>query len=286
MKDRAGRRRASRGHPLAFALPVLAIFVLYYLVRPPQPELGTASESRVAEIHITAELVGEIAAEREAVIGRRATDEEIDALIRTYVDEEVLLREAAARGIDCSGCNGRRHLISRILFVLDGPRSVPTEEDLSGFFSEHQSEYGVPERVSFEHVFFSGKPSDEELERALASLNDGGDRKEIGERFWMGNEIAEITQEEVRAVMGDGFAKVLFEEAGDSWSGPHPSSRGQHFVRLKKRHAPRLPELDDVRIRVEQDWERWQLTTVRERLLTELRDSYVVRVDEFDKANL
>ena len=263
-------------HLIVFVASVAAIFGLYFVLRPESVDANV--------IHVTSATVREIAAERQSVMGREATRSELQELVRNYVDEEVLLREAVARGVDCSGCNGRRHMISRALFLLDESPRRPTVEEVSEFYEANKERFRIPARISFEHAFFTQEPSAEEASRHLAILRNGGRASQLGERYWMGSSLDRISADEISAVMGREFATGLFALDVNEWLGPLRSGRGWHLVKVHDHVGSRQAELSEVRPLVEMEWERDRRKSSRQRLLTGLRAHYLVRIDPLEEA--
>ena len=261
------------GKGLIFPLAVLTIFVIYFAVAPKVPSAN--------EIRVTRAMALEIASEREAVIGRQPNLKELEVLVRAYAEEEMMIFEADARGIEHQGCPSRKHLINRLLFVLDDAPRVPTRDDLLVFLAENQELYQVPERVSFEQVFF---PTEEpaKVTQVLEELRSGADRKNYGKRYWTGNEIANITRLEIETSMGKEFAENVISAHANEWVGPFESSRGIHLIRVTGRLDARPAKFEEVRIQLEHDWDRQRRLTARERLVGKFKDSYAVTIDSLD----
>lgn len=262
--------------PIGFMVATAAIFGWYELKQTPEPGVAT--------IRITRELIHEVVADREAVEGRELETAELRQLVEQYVDEEVLLREAVAQGMDCSGCDGRRHLISRALYVFDDPIPEPTEAQLVAYHAQQQDDLMLPDRRSFHHVYFKAEPSPAAVAGHLSELREGKQIDNRGDRYWMGSDLASTSEAEVAAVMGPEFARDLFALPLGSWEGPLQSSRGWHLVRVDRHQPARPATLDEVRPIVQQSWERDRRLFNRQMLLASLRPNY--EVDLTDLADL
>jgi hypothetical protein len=77
--------------------------------------------------------------QNQNVAKRAPTDMELDALIDTYVRDEVLNREARALGLDQDDTNVRSWLSKRMEFYLEGNAIVapPTEDQLAAFLQKN-----------------------------------------------------------------------------------------------------------------------------------------------------
>jgi len=66
----------------------------------------------------------------------------------------------------------------------------------------------------------------------------------------------------------------------DSWEGPVPSSYGLHLVRIDARKAAAPPQLAEVRVLVQREWENERRIRARDERLQALRERYEVVVEE------
>ncbi|HEY0466367.1 MAG TPA: peptidylprolyl isomerase [Polyangiaceae bacterium] len=101
--------------------------------------------------------------------GREPTREELLALHRVWIDNEILYREGLKLSGGVAGASTREQLISRSLVEIDRkvrPTSVPDEE-LLRWFDSHRDRYDQPARFDFEDASPPGQPS-EAIVRALA----------------------------------------------------------------------------------------------------------------------
>ena len=114
-----------RREPLAhFAAAALALFTLYGLVAPPEQE----------PIRVTAQMARDLVAERRELLGRPLTPEERRGVLESFVDEEVLVREAMARDFVRHDSKIRGRLVGKMVFLLDDEPPEPSAEALEAFY--------------------------------------------------------------------------------------------------------------------------------------------------------
>jgi PPIC-type PPIASE domain len=226
-------------------------------------------------IVVTKEAASGLAAAREELLLRPLTDEERERVVSEFVDEEVLLREAYRQGLDRDDPRIRRWLIDKVEFLIDEEPGEPAPEDLDALFRENPEAYKTPRAVSFDHVFYaSGVP-----EAILAHLRSGADFAELGDAFWLGKSLRRFSELELSTTFGAEFgARVLALDVGE-WTGPIPSSRGAHFVRVTAQHEPELPSRKDVEWALREDWLRARRQEARARKLSELRALYRIEIE-------
>ena len=225
-------------------------------------------------IVVTKDLAEALAKEREELLLRPLTNEERERVLSEFIDEEVLLREAYRQGLDRGDARIRRWLIDKVEFLIDEQPEEPTPADLDALFREKPERYMTPRGLSFDHVFYaSGEP-----EAVLSRLRAGADFTRWGDAFWLGRSLRRFSELELSTTFGADFtARVLALPIGE-WTGPVPSSRGAHFVRVTETHEPELPSRKDVDWTLREDWLREKREESRARKLEELRARYRIEI--------
>lgn len=253
--------RAWFAEPLVqFALGGAVIAALYQLLAP-------AEEAAGQRIEVRASVVSELVAEREAVLGRTLDAEEVAAVRAGYVDQEVLVREAFARGLHLHDGRVRHRLADKMLFLIAEEPAAPTEQDLRSFLEQNRERYRIPERVSFEHRFFG-----EDRPAAEAALVSGGE----GEAFWLGPSFEETAAHQLLPAFGPAFTIAIIDAPRGEWSGPIESSQGWHLVRLIARHPPEDPPYELIADRLAVDWLVETRAALRRAELERLRQRYLI----------
>jgi peptidyl-prolyl cis-trans isomerase C len=217
--------------------------------------------------------------------GSEPTAEETQALVDTFVGNEILYREALAHGLDRGDIIVRRRLVQKMQFLLENlePTGTPTEAELQAFLEAHAERYRVPERLTLTHVFIStdahGPEAQTIASRLLPRLRGGDDASGLGDPFLHGHTFTLRTRRELAGMFGAGFVDQVAGASLGEWSGPVSSSFGWHIVRVTERRPARLPDLAEVRRSVQQDWEEERRTELDHKALERLRQRYEVRVD-------
>jgi PPIC-type PPIASE domain len=225
-------------------------------------------------IVVTQETQAALMAAREELLLRPLTAEEREKVVSDYVDEEVLLREAYRERLDRDDPRIRRWLIDKVEFLIDEEAREPTSEELDALFRERPDAYRTPRAVSFDHVFYASG----QAEPILPRLRAGADFAALGDEFWLGKSLKRFSELELSTTFGPDFtARALALPIGE-WTGPIPSSRGAHFVRVTARHEPELPSRKDVEWALREDWLLARREEARARKLAELRARYRIEI--------
>lgn len=218
-------------------------------------------------------------------------EEELERLIKDYVREEALYREALALGVDQNDYVIKQRMIQSIQFITNGFVTAGveiTDEDIADYFGRNRDDYYIDPIVTFTHVFYSTEHRSQEEAtslalRKLAELNRDGvpftGAPQHGERFPYFVNYVERDPAFVASHFGSRMAEALFElgESNSEWRGPFVSPYGVHLVMLTRNVAGRYPTLEEVAESVRQDAEREALDAAQEAAIQAIVDTYQVR---------
>lgn len=248
---------------VAFAGLGGAFFLVYHL--------STADE-RVIEVSQADQ--GSLVADYEMLTGRKVDAAQKKVLVDDYVANEVLFREAIARGMHLTDKETRQKLTDKMRFLVAGAPGEPTEEQLIDFYSDNLNLYQSEPKVSFDHVFYQAQPQD--APRLLKVLNDGGAVE--SDEFWMGRQMVNYGQSMVRGMFGQAFLEQIGRAPQGAWVGPITSIRGVHFVRVNAVSAPEMMPYAQVRDQVRQDWSNRQIEAAIAGQMAVMKPKYEIHV--------
>ena len=183
--------------------------------------------------------------------GHDPNDEELYALRRVWLDNEVLYREGLALQVDKGDSAIRERVIFKALSVVDAGLKLPHVDDkvLREWFERNRAKYDEPARYDFEEAVLSGETSDAALRDFAASLNAGapGEAK-AGLRVFKGRPHANLEQS-----YGAEFAQALETSPAGEWR-VLPSREGPRVIRLQSITSPRPASFENLGGVVLQDW--------------------------------
>ena len=211
---------------------------------------------------------------REMRLGAVLTDDQRRQVEQAYIDEQVLVREALALGLDQ---DGRIHdiLAQKMRHVLSGEVIQPTEDELRTYYVAHRARYvPLPAVTLDELVVGSSDPLPESLADQLRQgvAADQLVSDQIGHR----GVLPRTTRSDLTAMFSAELADRVFQTASGQWVGPHHSVRGQHWLRVGARSDQTPPPLDVIRDQVRLDWITDEEETRLERQVAELRARYTI----------
>jgi len=221
---------------------------------------------------------------------RPPTAEELDGLVRQYIRETVLYREALTMGLNQHDTVIRRRLAQKLEFLAKDLVTLtpPTEEELRAYFGLHQQRYQEPVRYNFTQIFLDrdkrGDATLDDAEMIKATLIAKGEAIEdagaLGDGFLLQNEYREMSQAEIQKLFGSDFAESLVEKSPGQWHGPLLSGYGVHLVYVSHISDPPPRGFGEVRERVVQDWTTEKSEELNEQFYASLRDQYTVVIEE------
>lgn len=247
-----------------FLIAAAAIFLLY----------GSVTASR-AEIEVTVAVQKSLSEDYEMMTGHKPDAAARQKLIDDYVANELLFREAVARGMHMSDKTTKQRLIDRVRFMISGAPDDPSEDALLGFYASHPDLYRAEPRMSVNHVFYEKAPPPE-VKSILARLNKG--ERADGDDFWMGHDLPNYGISMLRGMFGQPFLESLGKAPVGEWIGPIQSRQGWHLVRVSDRSDARLLPYPEARDQVLQDYNLRQTGAAVKKELARLKEDVDVDI--------
>ena len=227
-------------------------------------------------IVITSEVDDEAEEVFEAARGRQPNRDELTAMQRIWLDNEVLYREGLAMQLDKGDTTMRERLIFRALSVIDSNLKLPPYDDntLRNWFESHRAKYDEPARFDFQEAVLSGDNSEAAVRAFVADLNAGkpGDAK-AGLRVFKGRPHANLAQS-----YGPKFVKALEESPPGEWRS-QPTQSGWRAIRLDAITPSRPASFESLRGVVLQDWTDVTMAEQRTAAVRNLAKKYTIKLE-------
>ncbi|MEM9460275.1 MAG: peptidylprolyl isomerase [Myxococcota bacterium] len=260
-----------RGPWVSLVLVGAVLWGLYRLARPPSPH----------EVEVRAATVAALEDDFVRQHGESPTPAQVQGLVDDWVERELLVREARARGLDRADPIVRRRLAQKMRFVLEQAEPVddPGDEILQQWLDEHPRSYRRPSRRGFVHVFVAGHDASSQAQarRWVARLEAGEDPTGQGDAFAHGPVQGPADRAALGQRYGESFAQVVQAAPVGRWVAIE-SSFGWHAVHVDVEQPGVALPLAQVRDRVLADWQRQRRDQNLARGLKALRQRASVRV--------
>jgi len=275
------------------------------------PRAGTAP------IVVTAGDVGRLRLDYTRETGLEPTPADEAALVEKALQEELLFREALARGLDRNDRSVRNWLVEQMRVLSDGTpddderlytralklgldrtdvvvRRIlvqkmrllaartgerrPGDAELEAFYAGHRDEYRPPDRVTFWHVFVH---ADTDADALLARIRGDApeDAARWGDSFGVPPHVIAQSPSQVDKLFGPEVARMVTRAGIRTWIGPVRSPYGLHLVWIEARVPGTPPLFAAVRERVLERWQDEQRGLRVAALLRDLERRYALRVE-------
>jgi hypothetical protein len=208
--------------------------------------------------------------------GRAPSDEELYALRRVWLDNEVLYREGLALGLDKGDKAIRERVIFKALSVVDANVKRPAIEEavIRQWFEKNRARYDEPARFDFEEAVIAGSRSDAVARSFADALNAGNPGEvEAGLRMFTGRPHENIVQS-----YGEEFARALEGLAPGEWRAL-PSREGLRVMRLKSITPAKRAVFEELGGIVYQDWNDAVMAGQRSDAVRALARKYRIEVE-------
>lgn len=262
----AGAVRWLREPLLHFLFAGGALFGVDHLVN------GAADDDRT--------IVVDAAVDREALEvfrtarGREPNADELYALRRAWLDNEVLYREGLALQMDKGDKAIKDRVVFKALSMVNAGLKLPPVDDatLRVWFEAHRDRYDEPARYDFQEAVLAGDPSEAALRAFATALNAGtAVESQAGLRVFQGRPHANIVQS-----YGPEFAAELEAAAVGQWRAMRHGD-GWRVMRLESITPVKPASFEALRGVVLQDWTDNVMAEQRTAAVREMARKYTVR---------
>ena len=258
------------------------LFALYSAVSGPAP-------APTNQIVIEPERVAQLAAGYEAVWRRRPDDNELNALVESYVREEIYYREALALGLEQDDTIIRRRLQQKMEFLTDSGAEFlePDPGELEAYYAANEQRFQDAPSIALEQIFLGQNAAPERITAALTALRSDTETAplSLGERTLLPAQLELSEPTAIDSVFGAGFFNELAQLPERVWAGPVESGYGVHLVRIRDSRPARVPPLEEVRDAILREWKSAKAVELREQVYARLRARYDVVLPDAAAAN-
>jgi hypothetical protein len=244
--------------------------------------LNSTAQQAPDEIVLTRGQLHSLQAQFRRTWQRPPRPEELQALVDSWVREEIFYREGLAMGLDRDDPVVRRRVAQKLEFIADDSgAAAPTDAELQAWLDAHAERYRVEPRYTLSQLYFDAARHGDrlyaELARARRALDQG--RAAEGDATLLPPALQRATATQVQRIFGESFAEALAALPVDSWHGPVRSTFGVHLVRLSASEPARPATLAEARAEAESDFLQHRAARASAARYQALRARYAVRVD-------
>lgn len=207
--------------------------------------------------------------------GKDPNTDELYALRRVWLDNEVLYREGLALQMDKGDKAIRDRVIFKALSMINAGLKLPPVDDstLKAWFEKHRQKYDEPARYDFSEAVTSGDDATEAGAQAFAArLNSAsGGEANTSLRVFKGRPHGNLMQS-----YGEAFTRALQALPPGSWQALRHGEVWR-VVRLEAVSAARPASFDNLRGVVLQDWTDAVMSEQRAAAVKAMALKYTIR---------
>ena len=249
-----------------FFLMAVVIFVIYAISQTNRENLLEVDQREIdARVFI-----------QEMTTGQPLNDEQRQFIASNYVEEQILVREAIALGLDN---DARVHdmLAQKMRHVLSGDVIQPAADDLNSYYEENLERYRTLPLVSVNELVLN---TQDELSAEVQAFLDSGSDAEMILAATAGDEapLPNVNRIDLANIFSPEFSEQVFNAGSESWVGPYSSNRGQHWLKIIERSEANLPPLNEITDRVRLDWIAEEEEILLQQEVDKLWDQYTIIV--------
>ncbi|HTO49729.1 MAG TPA: peptidyl-prolyl cis-trans isomerase [Burkholderiales bacterium] len=258
--------------------------VLFGLYSYSQSGRTTTASSK--EIRLTLDEVAQLVMLYQSQWRRPPTPQELERMVESKVQQEVLYREALAMGLDRDDEIVKRRMAQKMQFLAEDVAAArePTTAELKSWFEKHSTMFALPPRLSFRHLYFSpdrrGTRAREDADKALAKLagqpEDAKIAGSLADPFMFQDYYRDRAPDYLGKEFGPQFALSLAKLAPGSWQGPIESGFGWHLVFVDTVIPGRVPAFEEIEPDVKTAWLGEQKAQAWDKAYKEMRAKYKV----------
>jgi hypothetical protein len=214
---------------------------------------NSSKESDRYEVQITSSDVDWLRNRWNKLMSRDPTPDELQGLIDSMIREEILY-----------------------------------DQQLTDYFKENQDRYRIPANITFTHIFFSSDKRSQTAQADAAAAFEKIQQRNInhenalslGDPFMKGLAFGDQSTDQVARIFGNYFSEKLEVLETGKWQGPVRSSYGWHLVYIDKLIPTSVPELEQVRSKVQIDYVSQNRDKVNRQVYEDISARYSVLVED------
>jgi hypothetical protein len=201
-------------------------------------------------IEVTPEWADTLARDFEVKSGHAPDPTERKELVRDYVENEILYREAKKQGM-VEDPRVRRLMILVQREIMEPVVPDPSDAELETMRRNEPAAFHFPAEIRFEHASFTTAaeiPAGE-----LETLRAGGKALSPA-AMRLPNPMPKTWMPQIEKMFGQDFAVEIVKCKPGEWNGPFKSSLGVHFVKVLEYTPSREMPMSQVRSALASRW--------------------------------
>ncbi len=215
---------------------------------------------------------------QEMTSGEALTAEQRDFVTASYIEEQILVQEALAMGLDN---DARIHdmLAQKMRHVLSGDIIQPSEQELESYYQRNLERYRSLAALNVMELVANSRESLSPEQLSLFQLGTpANDILDVVEGT--SGPLPNVSSLDLSNIFSPELSEQAFAAPVGDWVGPFISNRGQHWLQILEIVPSRLPPLEEIRDRVRLEWITEEEDSLLGEQVAELWEKYTIVISE------
>jgi len=232
------------------------------------------------QIFITQEQLNILADDWFKAKGRVASDKEKEKQLQSFIQEEILYREALSKDLDKNDATIRLHLAKKMKFILDDLSIIPepTDEQLRVFLSNNSSKFIEDASISFNQVLFTSKDGSQDINKEAKQFLKRLKSSSSSKISTIGDKV-ELSKKGITNMFGKKFSDLAFTLPLKSWQEPIKTKHGIHLIYIHSRTLVHVPQLSTIKEKVFREWRKKKRDEANEIFYKNLYKNYKIIIE-------
>jgi len=209
----------------------MLVFAILACHRAPSP--APDAVARVAGEEVRYERFAAYLSRADGEADSRLSSEVLSALFDQFLDEQLLARLAADRGLVAAADRSEpRRAVEALLHEVPAGGAAPTDAEVAAYYAAHRDDFARPERVRLRQILVESRAVAERARRQIAA---GGDFAEVARRLAKsraGSGLNGLGGELSRADLPAAYADTIFALPPGGVSRVIPAPYGFHIFQV------------------------------------------------------
>jgi len=231
-------------------------------------------------ISIDRRVKSELVQQFKSQMRRDPSDSELDKIIETWLQSELLYRKGLALGLDRSDPQIRDRIIKKTRFLFENLAKTdePNEQELRQWYAGRANDYKRSPRYDFEQVLIrdgNAASAHERAESILQQLLTEKSTRDFGEDY---HKFIGRNGSGLQVIYGRKFVETLDSLPNNKWQ-LIQSRKGWHVIRRLVKYEEPLPPFEKIKPLLRADWYKQKQREYVTKLIEELRSSFTIERD-------
>ena len=221
------------------------------------------------------------------------TDKELDKLLKDYMQDEILYREALRTNLDKDDAGIKKILVDKLKYTLSDSLNISeiSTDVLEEYFKNNRNKFNSDSQlnITFGQIYINPQEHDnmdifsKQLLNEVNSLAYSKNISEKGDKFYAGNYFSSLTKRELSKSFSRAFVNHLVKLPSKKWS-MLKSGYGVHLIYIIDITRNEI-RFEDIKERVKDTYIIESNRNAYKKFYEDIKDTYTIVIDNNKSKN-